>query len=132
MNVQEYKQAGYNVSQQIDQSNVDLAEKDAFEAYVQPLGAKKDDIQGEDVRAAVMCLANLLILQRSTFATRAGAKDKASQQSISAERWTLLEQWAQPCKQKLEVVAKRLGVKHEWRKVNDICGIYYGKHFIGI
>ena len=120
------------MSQHIDQTNVDLAERDVFDNYIAPLSSSFEfNNQGENVKDALMCLTNLLVLQRSTFATRAGAKEKTSAQSMTANRWSLLEEWAEPCKAKLMVVAKSVGVR-PWGLVNDICGIYYGKHFLGV
>lgn len=119
------------MSSQIDQTKIDLAEADVTRAYLVPLGLNYDTVQ-EDVRATIMALAFLCVLQRSSFATRAGAKDKTSAQSVQADKWNLLEQWAEPCKMRLHALAKAQGVCKPWRVVHDICGLYYNTHFIGL
>ena len=138
MNVQDYKNAGYEMSQYIDQSKVNLAEVDAARNYLEPLGVAVNytmpgqliDLQDAPVKDALMCLAFLIVLQRTTFATRAGSKEKTTAQSMQADRWTILEQWAAPAQEKLQVLAARTGLK-PWRACKDIAGVYFKTHFIG-
>lgn len=124
------------MSQHIDQSKVALAEADVRAAYLLPLGVTDDiaSIANSDpvAKDALMCLVFLLVLQRTTFATRAGSKEKTTAQSMQADRWAIYEQWAATCQQKVQVLAARQGVAKPWRVCGDICGIYYNTHFIGL
>lgn len=131
MNVQEYKQQGYNLSVQIDQTVIDRAEKDVMDAYLGPIMQGKE-IDQQIVSAAVMVLAFMLILQRSIAGTRAGAKEKTSAQSVQADRWQIVEQCAGTCQLRLAEVAQAAGCEKPWRVVHDLCGVYYNKRFLGL
>lgn len=131
MNVQEYKQQGYNLSVQIDQTVIDRAEKDVMDAYLGPITQGRE-IDPQIVSAAVMALAFMLILQRSIAGTRAGAKEKTSAQSVQADRWQIVEQCAGACQLRLAEVAQAAGCEKPWRVVHDLCGVYYNSRFLGL
>lgn len=130
MNVQDYKQAGFALSQQIEQPVIDRAEADIIQAYVVPVTGNTATTDA-DVRDAVSNLAYLLVLQRSIAGTRAGAKTKQTAQSTDASRLDLLSQQAAVCAQKVQVYAERVGVHKPWRVCSDICGIYYKTQVLG-
>lgn len=132
MSIEDYKQAGYSVSALIAQAQIDRAEADVMQAYIMPLQADADPIEDVLCRRALMELVMLLVLQRSIFATRSGAKEKQMPQSYSADRWNILSQSAMVCSMKLRTYAESTGVT-DWRKrITDICGVYFDTNFLNL
>lgn len=131
MTAQEYKQAGFTeLSVLIPQSAIDRAEADVKQAYITPIvGEEANDTATRD---AVMNLTVLLLMQRTLFATRSGAKEKATPQSYTADRWDILSQASATCAMKIKALADAYNVKGTRRKVNDICGIYFRTNFLGL
>lgn len=131
MNVQDYKSRGYAVSMQIEQAAIDRAEADVIAAYLDPVGSRNEDNQRE-YDEALMTLASTLILQRSIVATRAGAKEKTTAQSVSAERYNIQVQQVAACQFRLSQFARKCNVDKPWRLVTDICHIYWKSFYKGI
>lgn len=131
MTVQEYREAGYKVSAQIEEAEIVRAEKDVLQAYILPILPNADPATDEVVRSAVMAFAFLLLLQRSIFATRSGAKEKTTPQSQTADLWNLLAQMASTCHLKLDAVRQKTGADMK-AEVQDICGIYFSTHYFGL
>lgn len=131
MTAQEYIQAGYKMSAHIQQAEINKAERDVLQAYIRPVLADADPINDEVVRDATMNLAYLLLLQRSVFATRSGAKEKTTPQSQSAEGWQLLSQLAATCHGKIMALKQKSGADLK-ADVTDICGIYFKTQYFYI
>lgn len=132
MNVQDYRQAGFNLSTQIEQAVIDRAEADIKQCYLLPLvGSAEVDLETGNFRDALSNLAYLLILQRSIAGTRAGAKQKQTAQSAEVSRWEIGSQQATVCAEKLQICAESVGVQKPWRVCKDICGIFYKTQILG-
>lgn len=85
MNAEDYKKAGFRISLQISQQEIERAETDVIAAYIEKVARRYDSRRPEMV-AAVMQLAFILLLQRHAVATRAGGKTKTTpNQSENAE-----------------------------------------------
>lgn len=126
MNVTNYIDAGYNLSQHISQAVIDRAENDVLNAYILPIKADADE---SEYKAVVMELSYLLIMQRSLFATRSGGKEKQTAQSVSADRRVLLEQYSGACQAKLQAFAESVGVSNFRKLIDDrVCGIYFSTY----
>lgn len=123
MTVQEYRQRGFSeLSSLIDQAAIDRAERDVTEAYIIPIAG---DDESDDVTDCRCNLAVLLVMQRSLFATRSGAKEKTTPQSYTADRWNILSQSTATCVFKLAKLAKAYGISNAAEVVSDICGLYF-------
>ena len=131
MNVQDYRSKGFAVSTQIEQAAIDRAEADVKAAYLDRIGARTEDNKGE-YDDALMQLAFTLVLQRSIVATRAGAKEKATAQSVSADRYNVQVQQQGVCQFRLSALAAKCGVQKPWRLVTDICKIYWKSFYKGM
>lgn len=128
MDKQYYKENGYELSQLIEQSVIDRAESEVDEAYITPIiGA--DRRSEEVVKRAIANLAFLLILQRTIFATRAGAKIKVGYNSADADAWEKLSQQAMSCHLALENLRKQPYASKD-AEVLDICKIYFKTNFL--
>lgn len=125
-----YIEHGYKVSSLIEQTEIDRAERDVIAAYVVPIenGATIDATVREN---AVGQLAFLLLLQRTLFLTRAGAKTKTGYNSQEADAWAKLQQEATSCHEALETLKAQEGVNPN-AKVVDICKIYFKSNFINL
>lgn len=125
-----YQRQGYEVSSYIDEATIDRAERDVRAAYIAPIvGAA--EIPDEQLQPIVANLAFLLLLQRTIFATRAGAKTKTGYNSADADAWAKLQQEATACHLKLETLRTFPGV-NTTAKVQDICKIYFKTNFISL
>lgn len=129
MNVQDYKAAGFGLSHLIDQAVITRAENDVVNAYLVPLVGNvptQEQRLEEPLKTAIMSLAFLLIQQRSSVATRAGAKTKLSEQSMSPTYADILRQNAPSCYEAL----RALNTAAEPHKVcKDICGIFFTTNY---
>ena len=127
-----YIQHGFKMSGQIDQAEIDRAEADVKKAYVDPIvnGATVPTAMRETYENAIGNLAFLLLLQRSTFVTRAGAKIKTGYNSQNAGDWEQLQDAAMTCHVALEALRNAFGTKDA--KVTDICKIYFKTNFISL
>lgn len=127
MNVQDYRAAGYALSQLIEQAVVTRAENDVIAAYIVPLFGhvpSKDEREAEPLKTAIMVLSFLLIQQRSSTATRAGAKLKMSEQSTTPTYDDLLRQHAPTCVNALRAIAP-----DAHKKVSDICRVFFTTNY---
>ena len=79
-------------------------------------------------RAAV---AFLLMLQRSIFLTRAGAKIKTGYNSQEADAWAKLQQAAMSCHLALVELRKVPGADAS-AEVLDVCKIYFKSNFFSL
>lgn len=128
MTKQWYQQNGYELSSLTTDEAIARAERDVTDAYVTPIvgSARVSEVVKQ---RAVGNLAFLLILQRSIFATRAGAKVKTGYNSLEADAWAKLQQEATSCHLALEVLKKEPGVNPD-AQVTDICKIYFSTNFL--
>lgn len=123
-----YQDNGYEMGSLIDDAAIERAERDVTDAYVTPIvGAAQVDTSVRE--RAVGNLAFLLLLQRTIFATRAGAKIKTGYNSQEADAWAKLQQEATSCHLALEVLKNQPGVNPD-ANVTDICKIYFSTNFI--
>ena len=126
MTKQWYQEHGYEISSLISDSTIARAERDVTDAYITPIvGSAK--VSTEVRENAIGNLAFLLILQRTIFATRAGAKVKTGYNSQEADAWAKLQQEATSCH--LEVLKKEPGVNPD-AHVTDVCKIYFSTNFL--
>lgn len=128
MTKQWYKDNGYELSQLIEQNVIDRAEREVKEAYIAPIVGEVSP-EDERVKRAIANLAFLLILQRTIFATRAGAKVKVGYNSADADAWEKLSQQATICHMSLDILRNVEGAKKD-AEVLDICKIYFKTNFI--
>lgn len=133
MTKQWYIEHGYKVSSLIEQAEIDRAERDVSAAYILPIvgtGTVPQELQSV-VESTVGQLAFLLLLQRSIFATRAGAKLKTGYNSTDADAWALLQQEAQSCHLALQTLRAQQGVNAD-AYITDICKIYFKTNFLNL
>lgn len=129
MNVQDYKSAGYALSQLIDQAVVTRAENDVVAAYIVPLLGHvptTEESAAEPLKTAIMGLSFLLIQERSATATRSGAKTKLSEQSNTPTYDELLRQNAPACVRALQTLDE-----NAHKKCSDICRVFFGTNYFG-
>lgn len=129
MNVSDYKAAGYALSQLIDQAVVTRAENEVCTAYIAPIlghTPTQEEMSAEPVKTAVMALSFLLVQQRSATATRAGAKTKLSEQSMSPSYDDLLRQNAPTCANALQAIDAS---KEPYKVCKDICRIFFTTNY---
>lgn len=130
MTKQWYQEHGYEMSSLISDAVIARAESDVTDAYITPIvgGA---EISTEILADAIGNLAFLLILQRTIFATRAGAKVKTGYNSQEADAWAKLQQEASSCHLALEKLKQEPGVNPNAHIV-DICKIYFKTNFFNL
>ena len=128
MTKQWYQDNGYEMSSYVSDAAIARAERDVTDAYVTPIVGNAN-VSKEIKERAIGNLAFLLILQRSIFATRAGAKFKTGYNSMEADAWAKLQQEATSCNLQLEILKKQPGVNPD-AHVTDICKIYFSTNFL--
>lgn len=128
MTKQWYQENGYEISSYVNDASIARAERDVTDAYVTPIVGNAN-VSKEIKERAIGNLAFLLILQRSIFATRAGAKVKTGYNSMEADAWAKLQQEATSCNLQLEILKKQPGVNPD-AHVTDICKIYFSTNFL--
>jgi len=128
MTKQWYQENGYEISSYINDATITRAERDVTDAYVTPIVGSAT-VPQNILERVVGNLAFLLILQRSIFATRAGAKVKTGYNSMEADAWAKLQQEATSCNLQLEILKKQPGVNPD-AHVTDICKIYFSTNFL--
>lgn len=126
MNAQDYNAAGYRLSMQVTQSDIDRAEGDVIKAYIGKLTVYSSSDNNQ--KAAIMQLAFILLLQRSAVVTRAGGKVKETP-SLSTE--------GHPSQSDVDNADRLLRKVQTFqglpsKLVDDICGIYYRNKYIGL
>ena len=125
-----YIEHGYKLSSLIDDAEISRAEREVTKAYITPIVGSA--VVDETVlQNAVGNLAFLLILQKTLFATRAGAKVKTGYNSQDADAWAKLQQEATSCHLALETLKKQNGVNAD-AEVIDICKLYFKTNFISL
>lgn len=129
MTKQWYQEQGYKMSSQIEQTEIDRAERDVTAAYIVPIVGSAT-ISASVRQNAIAELAFLLLLQRSIFATRAGAKTKTGYNSQDAGEWALLAQCAHTAHAALQAV--RVEAQNMDAEVTDLCKIYFKSNFISL
>lgn len=127
MTAEQYRAAGYRVSLQVTQLEIDRAEADVLASYVSKV-APAYSTNDADVKAAVMQLAVILLLNRHAVATRSGGKTKETpQQSTNAYASQGDVENADRLLRKVQTVA---GLPS--KLVDDIAGIYYRNTFVAL
>lgn len=125
-----YSEHGFKISSLIDQTEIDRAEAEVSVAYVVPI-AGGATVPAEVRQNAIGNLAFLLLLQRSIFLTRAGAKTKTGYNSQEADAWEKLQQAASSCHLALEQLRAVEGVNAN-AEILDICKIYFKSNFLSL
>ena len=127
MTAAQYQQAGYRVSLQVTQAEIERAEADVTTAYIAKV-APTYSLTDTDVIAAVMQLAAILLLNRHAVATRSGGKTKDTpQQSTNAYASQGDVDNADRLLRKVQTVG---GLPS--KLVDDIAGIYYRNTFVAL
>ena len=127
MTKQEYQDKGFRLSLQIEQADIDRAEKAVTDAYIAPL---TDDRTSELVVSAIMNFAFLWLLQHSLYNTRSGAKSVNITSAITPNNEDVLRQCAWDCHQSLQALREDVGKADV--KVLDICRIYFSNNFFAM
>lgn len=130
MTKQWYQENGYALSSLISDAEITRAERDVTDAYITPIVGSAT-VSQEVKERAIGNLAFLLILQRTIFATRAGAKVKTGYNSQEADAWAKLQQEASSCHLAIEILKKEPGVNQD-AQVTDICKIYFKTNFFNL
>lgn len=128
MTKQWYQDNGYEISSLISDATIARAERDVTDAYINPIVGSAN-VSTEVRERAIGSLAFLLILQRTIFATRSGAKVKTGYNSQEADSWAKLQQEATSCHLALDVLKNEPGVNPD-AHVTDICKIYFSTNFL--
>lgn len=126
MNAEQYRQAGFRVSIQVSQDEIDRAERDAVRCYLDKVCTY--DSTDATHKEAVMQLAFILLIRRSAVATRSGGKDKTSPQL--SERADISQSDIENADRLLRKIQTKQGNVSEL--VDDIAPIYYRRVFIGM
>lgn len=131
MTKQWYQENGYELSSLISDNAIARAERDVTAAYITPIVGNAENVDEEVLQRAKGNLAFLLILQRTIFATRAGAKVKTGYNSQDADAWEKLQQEASSCHLAIEALKREPGVNSD-AQVTDICKIYFKTNFFNL
>ena len=127
MTPSEYQAAGYRVSLQVMQSEIDRAEREVTEAYIAKVVPTFSSTDA-DVKAAVMQLAVILLTNRHAVATRSGGKTKGTPQ-LSQNAYASQGD-VDNADRLLRKVQSVDGLPS--KLVDDIAGIYYRNVFVGL
>lgn len=130
MTKQEYQNAGFRLSLQTEQADIDRAEKAVKAAYCKPIAPDMDTTKDE-YRSAVMNLAFLWLLQHSIFGTRSGAKGVQITSAITPTNADILRECAWDCHFALQVL-KSLANTPDGARVTDICRIYFSTNYFAM
>ena len=127
MTPEQYKAAGYRVSLQVTQTEINRAEADVTAAYIAKVAPTFSSTDA-DVVACVMQLAVILLLQRHAVATRSGGKTKNTP-SLSENAYP-----SQGDVENADRLLRKVQTLHGLpsKLVDDIAGIYYRNEFIGL
>lgn len=124
MEVQDYRAAGYPLSQYIDQKVVALAESEVAAAYLVPIVGEDYDAEEEPYRSAIMCLTFMLISIRTAQATRAGGKVKNVPQSTTPSADEIRAQYSHTAHSYLSKIDG-----YDSNSVSDLCMIYFKSNY---
>ena len=130
MTKQEYQEAGFRLSLQVEQADIDRAEREVTEAYCKPL-APELNATSVAYRNAVMNLAFLWLLQHSLFGTRSGAKGVQITSASTPTSADVLRECAWDCHSALQVLRHTANTPESVR-VQDICRIYFSTNFFAM
>lgn len=130
MTKQEYQDAGFRLSLQVEQVDIDRAEREVTKAYCKPI-APDMDTTIEEYRSAVMNLAFLWLLQHSLFGTRSGAKGVQVTSAITPTNADILRECAWDCHLALQSLKTLANAPDEVR-VTDICRIYFSTNYFAM
>lgn len=130
MTKQEYQDAGFRLSLQVEQVDIDRAEREVTEAYCKPIAPDMDTTE-EAYRNAVMNLAFLWLLQHSLFGTRSGAKGVQITSATTPTNADILRECAWDCHSALQVL-RNVADTPEKIRVQDICRIYFSTNFFAM
>lgn len=130
MTKQEYQNAGFRLSLQIEQVDIDRAEREVTEAYCKPI-APELNTTNVAYRSAVMNLAFLWLLQHSLFGTRSGAKGVQITSATTPTNADILRECAWDCHFALQIL-KSLANAPDDVRVTDICRIYFSTNFFAM
>lgn len=120
----EYIGAGYRMSTQVSQQEIDRAESLIVAAYV-PEGLS----ESEPFRAALMALSYLYLLRHHSINTRVGgARPEVTSAQLTADNATLAE-YARECDMLLSRAYTEVGREFDKHKITDIDGIYFLKDY---
>lgn len=125
-----YNEHGYKVSTWLDDAEIGRAEADVTRAYIAPIVGGAEVAQ-DVIERVTGGLAFLLLLQRTIFATRGGAKLKTGYNSQEADAWAKLQQEATSCHLLLQELRGQAGVNAD-AVVTDICKIYFKTNFFSL
>ena len=127
MTTEDYKAAGYRVSGQVSQQEIDRAEKEVTEAYIAKVAPSFDSTDA-DVKAAVMQLAVILLTNRHAVATRSGGKTKDTPQ-LSQNAYA-----SQGDVENADRLLRKVQTVDGFpsKLVDDIACIYYRNVFLGL
>lgn len=126
MTKQEYQDAGFHLSLQVEQADIDRAEQAVTDAYIAPITS---DFTTDMAKAAIMNFAFLYLLQHAIYATRAGAKAVNITSATTPTDDSILRQCAWDCHAAL--TALRDAVNNQSAEVFDICRIYFTTNYFG-
>lgn len=129
MTKSEYIEAGYRLSLQVEQTQIDRAESEVIAAYCARI-APTMSVSDEAYKSAVMTLAFLWLLQHSAFATRAGAKTTRITSAAVSPDYEVMRQSAMDCHAAL--MALRSAAGDTGAEVLDICRVYMVTNFFGV
>ena len=130
MTKQEYQDAGFRLSLQVEQVDIDRAEREVTEAYCKPI-APELNTDNISYRNAVMNLAFLWLLQHSLFGTRSGAKGVQITSATTPTNADILRECAWDCHLALQVL-KKTAKTPDGVRVTDICRIYFSTNFFAM
>ena len=130
MTKQEYQNAGFRLSLQVEQVDIDRAEREVKDAYCKPIAPDMDTTQ-DVYRIAVMNLAFLWLLQHSIFGTRSGAKGVQITSATTPANADILRECALDCHLALKSL-KTAANTPECVRVTDICRIYFSTNFFAM
>ena len=127
MTVQEYINAGFEISAQIKQAAITRAENDVINSYIIPIvGA---DYVSENVKNEIMTLTFCLLLRRNVVKTRFGAEQKSNQYAtaMTVESKELNNQIAGYAMPVIHTLIESTENKIKPKTVRDIidCGYYF-------
>lgn len=130
MTKQEYQEAGFRLSLQVEQTDINRAEREVTEAYCKPIAPDVDTTK-EAYRNAVMNLAFLWLLQHSIFGTRSGAKGVQVTSAITPTNADILRECAWDCHLALQTL-KTIANAPDGVRVTDICRIYFSTNYFAM
>ena len=130
MTKQEYQDAGFRLSLQVEQVDIDRAEREVTEAYCKPIAPDMDTTQ-EAYRKALMNLAFLWLLQHSLFGTRSGSKGVQITSATTPTNADFLRECAWDCHLALQSL-KTVANTPDGVRVTDICRIYFSTNFFAM